>query len=83
MAEGDETSDCTTKPLARDSSAVKPSSGSDLAWPPSFVLATDCSISTGMKVFLNLFKYEVKVLKEPVRTGAFGIRGFKEVLVST
>jgi len=32
---------------------------------------------------LNLFKYDVKVLKEPVRTGAFGIRGFKEVLVST
>ena len=32
---------------------------------------------------LNLFKYDVKVLKETVRTGAFGIRGFKEVLVST
>ena len=31
---------------------------------------------------LNLFKYDVKVIQEPLRTGAFGIRGFKEVIVS-
>ena len=31
---------------------------------------------------LNLFKYDVEVIQEPLRTGAFGIRGFKEVIVS-
>ncbi len=32
---------------------------------------------------LNLFKYDIKIIEEPQRTGAFGIRGFKKVLVST
>ena len=32
--------------------------------------------------FQNLFKHEVALIDEPVRTGAFGIRGFKEIKVS-
>ena len=32
--------------------------------------------------FLNLFKHEIRLLEKPERTGAFGIRGFKEVIVS-
>ena len=31
---------------------------------------------------LNLFKHDIKVIEEPQRTGAFGIRGFNKVLVS-
>jgi len=31
---------------------------------------------------LNLFQNEVRLLDSPARTGAFGIRGFKEVRVS-
>ena len=32
--------------------------------------------------FQNLFKHEVTLVDEPERTGAFGIRGFKEIKVS-
>ena len=32
--------------------------------------------------FQNLFKHEVALVEEPERTGAFGIRGFKEIKVS-
>ena len=32
--------------------------------------------------FQNLFKHEVTLVDEPERTGAFGIRGFKEINVS-
>ena len=32
--------------------------------------------------FQNLFKHEVALIEEPERTGAFGIRGFKEIKVS-
>ena len=32
--------------------------------------------------FQNLFKHEVALIDEPERTGAFGIRGFKEIKVS-
>jgi len=32
--------------------------------------------------FQNLFKHEVALVDEPERTGAFGIRGFKEIKVS-
>ena len=32
--------------------------------------------------FQNLFKHEVTLIDEPERTGAFGIRGFKEIKVS-
>ena len=32
--------------------------------------------------FQNLFKHEVALVEEPERTGAFGIRGFKDIKVS-
>ena len=31
--------------------------------------------------FQNLFNYDIQLLSAPERTGAFGIRGFKNILV--
>jgi len=33
--------------------------------------------------FMNLFKNQISLVEKPIRTGAFGIRGFKEIIVST